>query len=943
MLGTPMGKTAVAAREAIQRGLKAREAGDDGLAAQWFERASRLAPNSPTPRLLLAAALRSCDPETSLLCLDQVLAQDPMYRQANVGRIATLERMGKTAASADELDSLLRHFAAPQDFGFRQLADRIARICNCAGWIGLSSDGILLCRAAGLELHLDGRSIAAPDHDAYRLPENWHQCQILTAKSRNGRILGAEIDLVAIARVEGEVRISTGGMLTGWAFAPADPDASPLIEISLDAVPQIIGSVRAQDGSLVDPNGGGRRPRGFQFQLPVSTPSAVIEVRSNGHRLAGSPIRISHEAHACRAAIKSGSDPWRPLPVACLDRLPNPARSVPPRAGIDLIIPRAAIAGGAEAIITGYSHHLSDGIRLVIVDDHGVHQKPSAQAIRLGDADRIVFLKNQGSQPAAAQINAGLRHAGIRDVIMLPSSAVTIPPGAIARLANIAYSEPNIGTVSVMPLAENDRGKTGEVHFRDISSTSGDLVNAPVCGELCVFIRHDCIAETGFLRSDAIDTLPPALLDFALRAGHLGWRHVIAGDVRPLTIGGKKPQAHESRSREVLERLHPGFSDLIAAWNKTDPFCQVRFSQDAADWSTGRRQGSVVLVTHDDGGGVERIIRSRVVTIRDQNRRPIVVRPRRGLAISDGGEDTHPALRFDTVEALAKFLRADRPLAIEFHHTAAFPKSITRLGGLLGVPFDFFLHDYAVICPQVTLMTGAGRYCGEPEDRRDCEDCVADYGTRIPLEGSVADHRARETTFLRTVRKIIAPTHDAASRLSRFIANINLSVAPWEDVRMGLRPHSGRSPEILVAIVGAIGEDKGYNIVLGCARDAARRNLPLRFVVIGHTIDDQRLIATEHVFVTGEFEEGEAGVLLNKFSPALGFLPSIWPETWCFALSALVEAGLHVTAFDIGAQAERIRALGAGVLLPLDSSVSSINDHFLSMAVSAAESEALTL
>ena len=37
-----------------------------------------------------------------------------------------------------------------------------------------------------------------------------------------------------------------------------------------------------------------------------------------------------------------------------------------------------------------------------------------------------------------------------------------------------------------------------------------------------------------------------------------------------------------------------------------------------------------------------------------------------------------------------------------------------------------------------------------------------------------------------------------------------------------------------------------------CARDAAERRLPLEFVVVGHTIDDRRLLATGRVFVTGE-------------------------------------------------------------------------------------------
>jgi hypothetical protein len=43
----------------------------------------------------------------------------------------------------------------------------------------------------------------------------------------------------------------------------------------------------------------------------------------------------------------------------------------------------------------------------------------------------------------------------------------------------------------------------------------------------------------------------------------------------------------------------------------------------------------------------------------------------------------------------------------------------------------------------------------------------------------------------------------------------------------------------------------------------------------------------------------------------------LWPETWSYTLSQLWQAGLDVVAFDIGAPAERIRAMRRGSLLPL--------------------------
>jgi glycosyltransferase involved in cell wall biosynthesis len=100
----------------------------------------------------------------------------------------------------------------------------------------------------------------------------------------------------------------------------------------------------------------------------------------------------------------------------------------------------------------------------------------------------------------------------------------------------------------------------------------------------------------------------------------------------------------------------------------------------------------------------------------------------------------------------------------------------------------------------------------------------------------------------------------------------------------------------------------------------------LEFVVVGYTIDDAKLHATGRVFVTGQYEATELPELIVQQDADIAFLPSLWPETWCFALSEMWRAGLDVVAFDIGAPAERVRARGRGRLLPLGLSASTIND-----------------
>jgi glycosyltransferase involved in cell wall biosynthesis len=134
-----------------------------------------------------------------------------------------------------------------------------------------------------------------------------------------------------------------------------------------------------------------------------------------------------------------------------------------------------------------------------------------------------------------------------------------------------------------------------------------------------------------------------------------------------------------------------------------------------------------------------------------------------------------------------------------------------------------------------------------------------------------------------------------------------------------------------VAVVGAIGIPKGFSLILACAKDAALRNLNLSFTIVGYTIDDDALEATGHVSITGPFAAEEARSLIQAQGAGLAFIPSVWPETWCFALTDAWEAGLPACVFDIGTPAERVRATGFGWVLPLGLPPARVNDRLLAL------------
>jgi glycosyltransferase involved in cell wall biosynthesis len=346
-----------------------------------------------------------------------------------------------------------------------------------------------------------------------------------------------------------------------------------------------------------------------------------------------------------------------------------------------------------------------------------------------------------------------------------------------------------------------------------------------------------------------------------------------------------------------------------------------------------------VLVTHNDGGGVERRVQASVASHEAHGRRAIVLRPEissHGATFVVAASGSLPDLAFELPRertSLLRLLRQMQPVATELHHLLNHDASLCEIIRALGVPYDAHVHDYAWFCPRIALVGRGDRYCGEPAQPV-CQSCVTALGGYLHEDITVVALVDRSTSILSGANQVIAPSHDAAARLARHFPGISPIVIPHEDDTAVAEPPPVPyvTGTVRVCIAGAIGLHKGFHVLLACARDARQRDLDLTFVVAGTTIDDQRLMDTGRVFVTGPYQPDEAVALIRAQGAALAFLPSIWPETWCLGLTELWRSGLRVVAFDIGAPAERIRQTGRGFLLPLHLAPAAINETLLKAA-----------
>ena len=126
----------------------------------------------------------------------------------------------------------------------------------------------------------------------------------------------------------------------------------------------------------------------------------------------------------------------------------------------------------------------------------------------------------------------------------------------------------------------------------------------------CMYIRRECLDSVGLLREDVFAQGYGEENDFCIRARHLGWRHVAVPEVLShMSVANRSGSAKAhliERNLTVLNRLHPGYDALIAEFQQRDPLRSARRALDVARWyASAHEAGSVVMVAHNRGGGVQ--------------------------------------------------------------------------------------------------------------------------------------------------------------------------------------------------------------------------------------------------------------------------------------------------------------------------------------------------
>ena len=996
-----------AAQESFRQGNAAWQAGSYALAWDWLERANRQARDNPHVMFALVLARQAVGHHDAAIELLGQLLEKFDFREG-WSLLATLQQahgVGYQALRA--LRHLLTDYACTPDV--EKQATIIARLNGVAGWYGVQGNGQIVgvgLPEKGLQLVVDGQlKKAVRKKGAWFCPSGWQKAHTLCIASAQNNIFPNEgVCPQKIVQCEGLVDVGEEG-LTGWAWLPRDSDNAPVLNVLAAQTGKKILTLCAENFcDSVSSKQPLARYRAFTVPFSALPEGPVRVIGPDGKDLPGSPIdadmlclaanQIAHyvaDQSKCkeRSRIRVSIPKIMPLPVV------EEGRTQPKvsdhKVEVAVVIPVFKNAARTLACLRSVqaSLKLKAGAHVWVVNDASPEPDLITSVVSFCQQAGFHYLERAQNGGFPCAVNEALRHLTAHDVVLLNSDTL-VPEGWLEALRKVAYLEPDTGTVTPF---SNDASifsypdKNGANPVPDLEETNmfmqmaqaanvGRAVEVPTAHGFCMYIRHDCLRQTGLLREDVFAQGYGEENDFCMRARALGWKHVAAPGVFVAHVGsgsfGESSNPLMQRNQKLLERLHPGYHDYVAQWIKADPLFLERRRLDLVRFRGDRAEDfsdqAVLLVTHAVGGGVEKVVQERVAFWRKHKIRPLILRPsEQGCVLEDGtGEEKYPSLCFTfskDMVLLQRLLHAEGVGRIEFHQTTGHDQRVMDLPARLKCDYDVFVHDYIWFCPRISLMGLKNRYCGEP-DEATCEVCVTVMGRRVDNTLSVAAYRKAAHIFLKKAKQVFVPSHDTERRMQKYFSDVQFSVKKLENDRFFKKTFQLPEPKnrktaqasaflaqgsrrdvsrIRVCVVGGIGFEKGYDILFEAAVDAVLRNLPLEFVLVGHTRDDAKLLKIGRIFVTGQFQKQEAVSLIHSVDADIAFLPSVWPETWCFALGDIWKAGLHAVAFDLGAPAERIRSTGLGSVVPFGISIQELNEKLLEKGKEMAKKRKLSL
>ena len=254
--------------------------------------------------------------------------------------------------------------------------------------------------------------------------------------------------------------------------------------------------------------------------------------------------------------------------------------------------------------------------QLVVIND--ASPEPELVDWLNANAQRFTLLHNEHNLGFVGTVNRGMALYPHNDIVLV-NSDTEVSSDWLDRLQVAAYSHARIG--SVTPFSNNATICSYPIFCEDnelpegytpseldqvfAEVNAGQIVDIPTAVGFCMFIRRDCLNDTGAFDAQLFGRGYGEENEFCMRSAQRGWRHILTGDTFVYHKGGvsfaETQSEHQRHGHKVLTRLYPHYDAVIQQHIAENPARSLRFAVDAA-LAKRSELPVVVVVNHCRGG-----------------------------------------------------------------------------------------------------------------------------------------------------------------------------------------------------------------------------------------------------------------------------------------------------------------------------------------------------
>lgn len=468
-------------------------------------------------------------------------------------------------------------------------------------------------------------------------------------------------------------------------------------------------------------------------------------------------------------------------------------------------------------------------------------------------------------------------------------------------------------------------------HCANNHSHTGSIAEAPTGVGFCMALNIEALRQI-----PAFDAIfgrgYGEEVDWCQKAAALGWRNIITAGLFVEHQGGQSfgldaKQALIRKNGLIISRRYPNFDEEVQTFLAKDPLRSHRMMLGinmAARRAAFKGQRLSVFLGHGMGGGAETYLRQRVQQEISSIGYAVVIRtmPDTTWHVELHTERGKLLGKVDRISATTPFFTSLTGLHIVYScgvgtaHPRDIPFTLKFLASLPNSTLEVAFNDFFPISPSYTLLDSRDAFHGLPLDSKDpAHQFIEPSGSVIELAEwtNIWGEMIKNANYLTT--------------FSPSSAAIVSEAWPEQYDRVHLEPHRlptaiptvriGRDDPV-IGVLGNISRAKGADALVRLSKIMAFHRVG-RVVLVGNI--EPGYVLSKPSQVLGSYHLEDLETIVDRYGINRWFFPSIWPETFSYAVHEMIATGLPVWSFDLGGQADAVKAAlvrgQGGGLVPL--------------------------